>query len=91
VIPANPSTYAHFIHRRPSGRVYCNLIEVLAWNDDGRPMVFSQRDQELVPAAKWGNFAGVEFDGTYIECGHTTDIHGNEPRAKQDSNNGAQD
>ncbi|KAA1431863.1 hypothetical protein [Mycolicibacter arupensis] len=53
MIPAQPGTYAVFISGKNVSR-----LAVVAWDDDGRPMVVGEK--RLIPASAYSDFRSLE-------------------------------
>jgi hypothetical protein len=64
VIPAIQPYVAHYKHV-DNGRTYHSTKPVIAWDDDGKPLVAD--DSQLVRASRWTNYDGVmEADAPVI-------------------------
>lgn len=64
MIPATSPYRAAFKHRNGAGGTYYEYMPVIAWDDEGNPLVACDdgKSQRLLPARTYNNFAHVEPD-----------------------------
>jgi hypothetical protein len=58
LIPAQQPHHAHYKHES-NGRTHFTTKPVIAWDDDGRPLVLHSKSHRLVLADSYSNFHGV--------------------------------